>query len=282
MNYRHAFHAGGFADVVKHALLVLLLAHLRKKETPFSVLDTHAGAGRYDLTGDAASRTGEAAEGVLKLVQGEPSPALAAYLDCLKSENPSWPTIRTYPGSPAIVRALLRPQDRLVAVELHPEDARALKRIFAGDKQAAVHEADGYLALRAHLPPKERRGLVLIDPPYEERDELRALARALPEAIARFRTGIFALWYPIKDAGPIERFHAELATLGRPVLAAEFLRFAPTDPARLNGCGLAVVNPPWQFDAGAKDILAALADRLGAMGGTRVVALMGVASEPRE
>jgi 23S rRNA (adenine2030-N6)-methyltransferase len=277
MNYRHAFHAGGFADVVKHALLVALIQHLRKKETPFCVLDTHAGIGRYDLAGDEATRTGEAQEGVVKLVGSERSPVLAPYLDCLKSFNSSWPTLRTYPGSPAIARTLLRPQDRLIAVELHPEDARALKRVFHGDRQVAVHEADGYDALKAHLPLKERRGLVLIDPPYEERDEFKTLVRALPEAIARFRSGIFAVWYPIKDVGSVERFHAEFTSLGRPVLAAEFYRFVPDDSTRLNGTGLAIVNPPWQFDAAARDILAALAGQLGAVGGTRMVEL-GTAS----
>ena len=273
MNYRHAFHAGGFADVVKHALLVLLIEHLRKKETPFCVLDTHAGLGRYDLTADEASRTGEAQDGVMRLIGDEPAPALAAYFECLKAANPSWPTLRIYPGSPDIARKMLRPQDRLIAVELHPEDARALKREFAGDRQVSVHEADGYLALRAHLPPRQGRGLVLIDPPYEERDEFRRLARALPEAIIRFRTGIFAVWYPIKDIASVERFHAELATLGRPALSAEFHRFAPDHATRLNGAGLAVVNPPWRFDAAAREVLTALAERLGAAGGTRVVEL---------
>jgi 23S rRNA (adenine2030-N6)-methyltransferase len=275
MNYRHAFHAGGFADVVKHALLVQLILHLRKKETPFCVLDTHAGVGRYDLAADEAARTGEAEDGVLRLIGSDtpPAPALADYLDCLKSANPSWPALRIYPGSPAIARAMLRPQDRLVAVELHPEDSRALKRVFAGDRQVSVHEGDGYLALRAHLPPRERRGLVLIDPPYEDRDEFKTLAKALPEAIARFRTGIFAIWYPIKDTGTVARFHAELAALGRPTLAAEFLRFRPDDPTRLNGTGLAIVNPPWQFDAAAREMLAALAERLGAAGGVRLLEL---------
>ena len=273
MNYRHAFHAGGFADVVKHALLVQLILHLRKKETPFCVLDTHAGVGRYDLTGDEATRTGEAALGVLRLSPDDASPLLRDYLHCLKAANASWPTIRIYPGSPAIARTMLRPQDRLVAVELHPDDARALKRLFAGDRQAAVHEGDGYEALKAHLPPKERRALVLIDPPFEEPDELRNLVRALPAALGRFRAGIFAIWYPIKDVVTAERFRAELAALGRPALTAEFFRFKPDDPARLNGTGLAVINPPWQFEVAATDLLAALAERLGAAGETRVIEL---------
>jgi len=274
MNYRHAFHAGGFADVLKHAILVQLILHLRRKETPFCVLDTHAGAGRYDLTGEEAARTGEAKEGVLRLAAGrEPDPVLEPYLAILRAENPGWPALRTYPGSPAIARALLRPQDRLVAVELHPEDARALKRQFAGDRQAAAHEGDGYAALKAYLPPKERRGLVLIDPSFEEPDEMRKLVRALPEALQRFRTGIFALWYPIKAMPPVEALHAELAALGRPALAAELHRFPPGDPARLNGAGVAILNPPWKLDQALGALLPALAARLGALGGTRLVEL---------
>ncbi len=275
MNYRHAFHAGGFADVHKHAILALLLQHLRKKETPFAVLDTHAGAGGYDLTGDEARRTGEAEAGVLKLVDapGEMAEELAPYLDALRAANPSWPKVSAYPGSPMIARHMLRPQDRLVAVELHPEEARALKHRFAGDRQVSVHEADAYTALRAHLPPKERRGLVLIDPPFEQPDEFRRLTKALPEAIRRFATGVFALWYPIKDPMAVERFKAELAQLGRPVLIAELYLHPPEDIARLNGSGVAIVNPPWQLDLALGRLLLALTGRLDAAGGMRLLEL---------
>lgn len=279
MNYRHGFHAGNFADVTKHAILTLILGHLRQKESPFCVLDTHAGSGRYDLAGDQATRTGEAREGVVRLVSGggdAPSdlgPDLAPYLTCLREVNPGWPVLRTYPGSPMIVRALLRPQDRLVAVELHPEEARALKQLFRDDKQVAVHEADAYTALKAHLPPQQRRGLVLIDPPFEQPDEFRQLSRSLPEALHRFRTGIFAIWYPIKSVGPVEQFRAEIAGLGRPALAAELYRFPPDDPERLSGSGLAIVNPPWKLDETLRRLLPVLAQKLGATGGTRVVEL---------
>jgi len=278
MNYRHAFHAGGFADVMKHAILAHLIGALGRKETPFGVLDTHAGAGRYDLAAPEAARTGEAREGVLRLLASLAADApredeaalLAPYLDGLRAANPGWPELRTYPGSAALAHALLRPRDRLVAVELHPEEARALRRAFAHERQVAVHEADGYEALRAFLPPAERRGLVLIDPPYEEPDEFRRIARALPEALRRFRAGIFAIWYPIKDTGPVERFLAELAALGRPALAAELYRFPPDDPARLNGTGMAILNPPWKLDETLAALLPALAGRLGAEGGTRL------------
>ena len=276
MNYRHAFHAGGFADVTKHAILTLILSHLRQKETPFCVLDTHAGAGRYDLTGSEATRTGAAQEGALRLVAGagtEGVAELAPYLACLRDVNPDWPKLHFYPGSPLIARCLMRPQDRLVAIELHPDDARALKLLFAKDKQVAVHEADGYAALKAHLPPKERRGLVLIDPPFEQPDEFRRLVHALPEALHRFRTGIFAIWYPIKEIGPVERFRAEIGGLGRPALAAELFQFPPDYPERLNGSGLIVINPPWKLDQTMTQLLPLLAEHLGATGDSRVIEL---------
>ncbi|HEY1723219.1 MAG TPA: 23S rRNA (adenine(2030)-N(6))-methyltransferase RlmJ [Magnetospirillaceae bacterium] len=281
MNYRHGFHAGNFADVVKHAILTLILGHLRAKETPFCVLDTHAGIGRYDLTGEQAVRTGEAKDGVLKLIAGDTAaPELAAYIDLLRDLNPGWPDLRLYPGSPAIVRALLRPQDRLVAVELHPEEARDLKHLFRSDKQVAVHEADAYTALKAHLPPKERRGLVLIDPPFEQPDEFRRLSHALPEAVQRFRTGVFAIWYPIKAVAPVEQFRAEIARLGRPALAAEFYRYPPDNAERLNGMGLAIVNPPWKLDETLERLLPVLAKALGATGGTKVIDIGGTATSP--
>ncbi len=276
MNYRHAFHAGGFADVVKHTILAALIARLRQKETPFCVLDTHAGAGRYDLTGEAAQRTGEAEEGVKRVIADTASgdiAELAPFIASLRDVNPDWPTVRVYPGSPLIARSMLRPQDRLVAVELHPEEGRALKRLFAGDRQVAVHLGDGYAALRAHLPPKERRGLVLIDPPFEEPDELRRLSRALPEALHRFRGGVFAIWYPIKAPGPAEQFRAEIAGLGRPALAAELYRHPPVDAQRLNGTGLIVINPPWTFDRMLERLLPALGRRLDAHGEARVIEL---------
>lgn len=276
MNYRHAFHAGGFADVVKHALLAILIAHLRQKETPFCVLDTHAGAGRYDLAGDEARRTGEADEGIKRLAAAPGADGmaeLAPFLASLRALNPDWPTVRVYPGSPLVARAMLRPQDRLVAVELHPEEGRALKRLFASDRQVAVHLADGYTALKAHLPPKERRGLILIDPPFEQPDEFRQLTRALPEALHRFRTGVFAVWYPIKAPGPVERFRAEVAGLGRPALAAELYRFPPDDPERLNGTGLVVVNPPWKLEQALGRLLPFLGECLGARGEARVLEL---------
>lgn len=271
MNYRHAYHAGNFADVVKHALLALLLGHLKTKATPFCVIDTHAGIGRYDLTGTEANKTGEFQEGIGRLLDGsEPPVLLVDYLAAVKAVNPAWPQLLAYPGSPRIARSLIRPADRLALVELHPEDAKSLKREFAGDGQVGVHVQDAYIALKALLPPPERRGVVLIDPPFEDKDEFRHIAKGMAEALRRWPTGVYALWYPIKSPGPVARFLAEIAGYGRPCLAAELYRFPPDDPDRLNGTGLAVLNPPWKFGEEAALLLPLLAARLGATGGTNL------------
>ena len=254
MNYRHAYHAGNAADCLKHALLHWLVLAMARKPTPFLVLDTHAGAGRTDLQGAAALRTGEAAGGILRLLDDPPA-ALTPYVETVRS-------LGLYPGSPALIRAWLRPGDRLVATELHEGAHAALRRLFAADHQVAVHRRDGYAALAAFLPPPERRGLILLDPPYEQPDELATLASALRTGLARFRNGVFAAWYPIKGRAPVRAFEAALAGLPD-IVAAELLVRAPTDPARLNGSGLLVINPPYGFEAAASAILAALLSRLG-------------------
>jgi len=276
MNYRHAYHAGNFADVVKHALLTLVLAHLRRKETPFCVVDTHAGTGCYDLAGIEAGKTGEARDGVAALLAaGELPPLLDDYVEALKAINPDWPTLRYYPGSPRIARHMLRPQDRLALVELHPEDADLLRREFRNDPQTGVHVQDAYVALKALLPPKERRGLVLIDPPFEVRDEFRRIIKGLGEALRRWPNGIYGVWYPIKDPEPVERFLAEVASLGRPCFTAELMRHASDDPDRLNGTGLVILNPPWQLADKLAELLPVLCDKLGAAGGSRLRWLAG-------
>lgn len=256
MNYRHAFHAGNVGDCLKHALLVWLVRALARKETPFFVLDSHAGAGCYDLATGPAERTGEWRSGIGRLLDAAPDP-LSDYLGLVRS-------LGLYPGSPALVRALLRPRDRLACCELHPDDALTLRRRFARDRQVAVHRRDGWEALGALLPPVERRGLVLLDPPYEEPGELDRLVAALVAAHARFPSGVFAAWYPIKHRAPIRAFHAALGESGmRDLVAAELLLREPLDPARLNGSGLLVVNPPWRFAQAAAAMLDALLDRLG-------------------
>jgi 23S rRNA (adenine2030-N6)-methyltransferase len=272
VNYRHAFHAGNFADCMKHALLVWLTRALQRKPAPVFVLDTHAGAGRYDLTGGPAERTGEWRDGIARLIEDTPA-ALADYVGLVRE-------LGFYPGSPALIRALLRPEDRLACCELHPEDAAVLRRQFAHDRQVAVHHRDGWEALGALLPPLEKRGLVLIDPPFEAPDEFTSLAAGLNRGYARFRTGVFAAWYPVKHRTPVRAFHAAVRDSSlRDVVAAELLLREPTDPTRLNGCGLLVVNLPWRFEQEARPILAALLDRLGHREAGEGIAIVRLADE---
>ena len=257
MNYRHAYHAGNAADCFKHAVLVWALRALARKPKPFFVLDTHAGVGRYDLAGEAALRTGEAGSGILRLLHDAPDP-LADYLGLVRG-------LGLYPGSPALIAALLRPGDRAVFCELHPEDHAALRAAaFARDTRVSVHLRDGYAAIDAFLPPPERRGLVLIDPPYEQPDEHDQVLIALRSANARFPSGVVLAWYPVKHRAPVRALHDALrAGPIRDVVAVELLLRQPLDPTRLNGSGLVIVNPPFRFDAELPPILAALLDRLG-------------------
>jgi 23S rRNA (adenine2030-N6)-methyltransferase len=267
MNYRHAFHAGGFADVVKHSVLALLIERLKQKDTPFRVIDTHAGVGLYDLTSSAAVRSGEWQEGIGRvwgrLSRRDLPPALAAllspWLEAVKAANAPGDTLRRYPGSPWIARHLFRRQDRLTAVELHPEDAKALAALFAGDIQVRTIALDGWLALGAFVPPKERRGLVLIDPPYEEPDEFTRLFDAFANAHRRWPTGIYALWYPVKDLAAVDRLRAILARSGiRRLTRAELTVRTRSADGTFNGTGLVICNPPWQFAEALTALLAGL------------------------
>ena len=258
MNYRHAFHAGNFADVFKHAILAGLLQALKAKPTPFCYVDTHAGAGSYDLRGHEARKTGEASEGVLRLLDGAPrtnarrSPLLQDYLDLLTAGKgaSSGTAQSTYPGSPLIAARLMRDIDRAILCEVQPAEVTALKALFAGDARIAVHQRDGYAAIGALLPPKERRGVVLIDPPFEAQEqEFRAIEAALSVALARWPTGIYAIWYPIKRRETTRPFLRWFAANGvRKTLVAELLVHADDSPLRLNGCGMVIVNAPWRFD----------------------------------
>ena len=275
MNYRHAFHAGNFADVVKHAVLARILAHLKEKSAAFRVIDTHAGAGLYDLSGPEASRTGEWREGIGRLRAAQLAPGvralLAPYLEVVAALNPG-ADLKVYPGSPALAQSLLRDQDRLVACEREPTAARALGAFLHGDPRAKAVEIDGYTALNAYVPPKERRGLVLIDPPYEQPDEFERLAQALAAAHRKWPTGIYALWYPIKNLRETAAFARRIAASGiARVLRAE-LTLARTDGERLGGSGLIVVNPPWRLEEELSVLLPALAQALGAApaGATRL------------
>ncbi|MBI1777544.1 MAG: 23S rRNA (adenine(2030)-N(6))-methyltransferase RlmJ [Proteobacteria bacterium] len=265
MNYRHAYHAGCFSDVVKHAVLVLLIRHLKEKPKPFVILDTHAGIGRYDLASEPALKTREFEAGIARVLADPSPPAeLRSYLDLVRSAN-SGPELRWYPGSPWLANALLGARDRLVLAELHPEDARTLGLTMGADRRIQVHHMDGYRALKSMLPPKERRGLVLIDPPFEVTDEAERIARGLKHAHKRWATGLYAIWYPIKDRPPIDRLHGLIVATGiRRMLVAELLLRPPRSPETLNGSGLVLVNPPWRLDESLKALLPALLKSLGA------------------
>jgi 23S rRNA (adenine2030-N6)-methyltransferase len=255
MNYRHAYHAGNFADCMKHALLAWMLASLARKPAPFFVLDTHAGRGQYDLLADPAERTGEWRDGIARVL-GDPPPPLAPYAALVER-------LGLYPGSPRLIRALLRPDDRLACCELHPEDHASLARLFRGDRQVAVHLRDGWASLRALLPPAQKRGLVLLDPPYEAPGEFERVLAGLQTASTRFGTAVLVAWYPIKHRSPVTTFLEGVRLSGlRDYVTAELWLREPTDPTRLNGCGLLVRNPPWGFEAAASDMLAALLGRL--------------------
>jgi 23S rRNA (adenine2030-N6)-methyltransferase len=275
MNYRHAFHAGNFADVMKHIILTRLIEYLKLKPAAFRVIDTHAGLGRYSLTGDEAKRSPEWQDGIGRLLKATlPDKAAALiqpYLEIIESENQNG-TLARYPGSPLIARKLFRLQDRLSALELHPKDARELGKLFDGDVQARITALDGWLALNAYVPPKERRGLVLIDPPFEEDGEWARLVEGLAKAHKKWATGLYALWYPLKEVREVNAFIADLKATGIPrMLRAELTIDRPTTPPKLYGSGMIVVNPPFTLEAELNIVLPALARALtdGGRGGHR-------------
>lgn len=244
MNYRHAYHAGNFADVMKHALLTLVIGHMKKKDKPFFLLDSHAGTGMTELGGEEAQKTGEYLQGIARLLDTPaPHPALAAYLDAVRKLGGT--PLTRYPGSPALMAHLARAEDRLAFCELHPEDAVRLRANFRRDARVKSHEMDGYTALKAMLPPKERRGVILIDPPFEQRDEYARLAEALAEAHRRFATGTYLIWYPLKDPAVSGEFLERLAAGGPPRTLALELQVMATDPMRMTGSGMILVNPPF-------------------------------------
>ena len=264
MNYRHAFHAGNFADVVKHVALVAILLHLRKKDKPFRVIDTHAGRGIYDLDSEAAQRTSEATGGIARLAHlagASLPPSLAAYLDIVRTTGSGH-----YPGSPSIAARLLRETDKLIAIEKHPEDEAVLVQTLARFKNAKSACADGYARLAALLPPPERRGLVLIDPPFEAEDEFAQLVQALAGARRRFATGIALVWYPIKSTAASDAFAGEVLVGGSQEIARitiDIGRQAKGDKDRLSAAGLLVINPPYGFVEEMRAVADILAPRLG-------------------
>ena len=280
MNYRHAFHAGSFADVFKHAVLARILVHLRAKPGAFRVIDTHAGAGRYDLAGPEASRSPEWRDGIHRLLTtpiGEPARALLApYLDVVAALNGTG-ELTTYPGSPVLVRAFLRAQDRLVACELEPKAAAALARNLDGDRRSKVIAIDGWTALNAYVPPKERRGLALVDPPFEDQGDFPRLAVALEAAHRKWAGGTYLLWYAIKERAAPDALARRLRRAGIPkILRAELSVARARDPSRLGACGLIVVNPPFTLEGELAVMLPELRTALtGAGGGYRVDWLAG-------
>lgn len=260
MNYLHVFHAGNFADVFKHMTLLALLRKFRNKEKGFSYVETHAGRGLYDLQGEPASRTGEALKGVLKLADDDGgSEDIRAYLDVVAALPGNEQGMRWYPGSPLIARAMMREQDRAILAELHPEEAAALKANLRSDTRFSVHCRDGWEALKGLLPPMPRRGLLLVDPPFEDADEFESIFRGLDEVEYRWPNACIAVWYPIKRSADLDPVYRRLSkgTYGA-VLRAELCLHPDDTPASLNGTGVFVIRPPWQLDEDIRRWLPAL------------------------
>ena len=273
MNYRHAFHAGNHADVFKHVALLALCDALTAKPAPLFALDTHAGRGLYALDGNSAQRTGEAEGGIGRLIAEAPKhPAIARYLAAVKACRAAHGAA-TYPGSPWLLAYALRDNDRIAACELQPEEAAQLKVNFARDPRFAVYERDGYAAIKALLPPKHgnlkfARGLVLIDPPYEAQlDEFDTVIGALREALTRWPQATYALWYPIKLRRSLQPFYRRAETIpAKSSFVAELLLRPDDSPLRMNGSGLLLLNPPWQFEQTLTQVLSLLTPTLGEAG----------------
>jgi len=279
MNYQHAFHAGNFADVHKHIVLTRVLDYLRQKPAAFRVVDTHAGAGRYDLLGPQAARSGEWQDGIGRLFAmprsgaagTEPAQTLVApYLDIVAALNPGG-TLRLYPGSPLIIKALLRRQDRLIACELEPSAAASLQAVLHGDARTKALAIDGWMALFANIPPKERRGLIVIDPPYEESVEFARLCETLAQAHRKWANGVYLLWYPIKARDAPDALARRLRRLLVPkILRCELTIAPPRADGALTGSGLIIVNPPFPLERELRVILPVLTRLLAPIGAYRL------------
>lgn len=281
MNYRHHYHAGNFADVFKHVLLLQLIQAMQRKEKGFLYLDTHAGRGGYDLSmpsvlPDGRSREPEFPAGIGRFwgATGLPA-ALNDYLALVRRFNDrhgaTGDELKFYPGSPWIAKLLLRPQDRLVLCELRPDDAEALDFEFAREARVKVEVIDGYTGLKAMLPPAEKRALVLIDPPFETKKEFADIARGLRDALKRLPGAVIAVWYPITERARTEEFHHALLDLATPALFAELTIAGPDSLLKMKGCGLLILNPPWQIDREIRAVLPALRERLRVEAGASAV-----------
>ncbi len=263
MNYRHVYHAGNFADVLKHIVLSRIIIHLQRKDKAFRVIDTHAGVGRYDLAGEEAQKTGEWRHGIGRLLNENLPEVLVnmlkPYLD-LMEVNEQGKLLSFYPGSPLITRKLLRKQDRLSVTELHPKDAELLRLLFAGDYQVRVNELDGWLALGAHVPPKEKRGVVLVDPPFEKTDDFEKMEQGLALAHKKWAGGTYCLWYPVKYQRAVNDFADNITALNiAKTLRVELYIRKPEQEDGLNGCGMIIVNPPFTLYDELKHLLPWLA-----------------------
>jgi 23S rRNA (adenine2030-N6)-methyltransferase len=269
LNYRHAYHAGNFADVFKHLFLVRILEHLSIKPAPFRVIDTHAGIGRYALDSEEARKTGEAEKGIRQFArldrQDEAAKLAASYLSLVETYQEAG----FYPGSPALSAALMRAQDRMTCAELHPRDGLKLKRHLGRDQRIAILERDGYQVLKAGTPPKEKRGLVLIDPPFEAPDEFERVFGAVTGAYAKWPTGIYAIWYPIKADGLSDRFLEVMQKTGIAKQLSLELLIAPRQaPKGLPGCGMLIINPPFGLDEQATHVLPLMQKMMDQGGGS--------------
>jgi 23S rRNA (adenine2030-N6)-methyltransferase len=268
MNYRHAFHAGNHADVLKHVVLLALLDALKRKDAPFVVIDTHAGRGRYALHDESARKTAESDTGALRVLAAHTKAvAIHRYQDALRHCNPDG-GLRIYPGSPLLTATALRADDRLLCYEAQPDEARALAAVFERDRRVHVQHGNGYAAIKSQLPPKPRRGLVLIDPPYETQEaEFGAVLAALTEGLKRWPQGVFAVWFPIKQRRTLQRWLRAVEKLPtQEILLAELLIRPDDSPLRLNGSGMLLINPPWKLDAEIAAALPVLVAELGEAG----------------
>ena len=263
LSYRHSFHSGNHADVLKHSVQSLILQSLKVKDKAFAYIDTHAGAGCYDLQSKEMDKTGEYLEGIKRLWEGDVPTAIQAYLDVLKVLNADG-ELRHYPGSPLLARELCRPQDRLLLSELHPADFVLLKELFTKDRRTQVHKVDGFAQLKGALPPLERRGIVLIDPPYELDHEYADVVKAVVDGIKRWATGTFAIWYPVVHSDDVGFLERKLANAGLPgTLQIELNVLKENNRFGMTGSGMIVVNPPWMLEQQMNELLPWLVDKLG-------------------
>ena len=271
MNYRHAYHAGNFADVLKHTVLLALIEAMRSKPTPFCMIDTHAGSGCYALDSREAGKTGEFKDGISRLLYpdlhgstakaGSLPPLLRRWLDSILAVPGNEEGLKVYPGSPLQAANAMRAEDSAQLCELHPEEAKLLHDLFHRDARIHVHQRDGYEALNALLPPKEKRGLVLIDPPYEAQEaEYKRIEQAIKASMQRWPTGVYAIWYPIKQRSQVQPFLRWLPRCGaKRVLRAELMIYPDESPLRLNGSGMVILNAPWKLDDTLREPLQAMA-----------------------